>query len=439
MSNELENAVRYDVQSTGACTSKLDFTASVEAVAKAFRSALKEASKYAKIPGFRPGKAPAAMVKSRYKDYIMEDVERSLQRAGFDKLASADKKELDVVAYGRINAETKPEESAEYKFSLEVEVAPAVEVPDYNAFGIAKPEADDVEKIMEERLSYFRSLYADYKPLEDAVVDGDMLKVSYESDYELPADASESLKRAVKAEESWLHITEPEQIPGMNKALVGGVKGGEYSFAAVYPEDWRLEELRGKTVNFKVKINDGQRKVELADDDALAQKVGEKDAQSLKEHLRKDAEMQHQNELQSKASEEMLKALLEKTPAFELPAGLLASVTQREFTRIVNRLVRSEADVEAFKKDQEKHMDEAKKQAEEYLRKFFILRSVARANDIDVTADEIDAQIRMMCMYTGSKEADVRKRIAQNGGDVEISEDILMTKTLNFMVKDIIK
>lgn len=439
MSNEIENGIRYEAKTTAPCESKVEFTAPAAAVDAAFKTAVRNAAKYARIPGFRPGKAPASMVKSRYKDYILEDVERNLQSAGFEKLAAADKKELDAVAYGRFSAEAKPAEGTDYKFALDVELAPAVEIPDFKGFGIAKPESDPVDKIVADRLAYFRSLYADYKPIEDAAAEGDMLKVSYESDFVLPENAPAGLARAVKSDESWVRITEPEQIPGMNKALTGAAKGAEVSFAAVFPEDWHQEELRGKTVNYKMKINDGQRKVEIADDEELAKKTGAKDAAQMMDHIRRSAETERENDIRSKAREAMLSALLEKTPSFDMPAGMIASVTQREFSRIASRLVRSQEDVEAFKKDQEKHLEDARKAAQDYLRKFFILRAIARQNGIEVSQDELDEQIRLMCMYTGSKESEVRKRIEQNGGDAEISEDILMTKVLDFMTADICK
>ena len=84
MSNEIENGIRYESKTIAPCESRMEFTASASAVGAAFKTAVREAVKYARIPGFRPGKAPASMVKTRYKDYIAEDVERSLQSAGFE-------------------------------------------------------------------------------------------------------------------------------------------------------------------------------------------------------------------------------------------------------------------------------------------------------------------------------------------------------------------
>ena len=294
-----------------------------------------------------------------------------------------------------------------------------------------------VEKRTADRLAYMRQLYAEYKPLEGKVVSGDMLKVSYESDFALPENASPALTRAVKADDAWLHIAEPEQIPGMNAALTGGEKGGEYSFAAAFPADWRQEELRGKTVNFKVKIHDGQHRVELTDDKVLAEKTGVESVEKLMENIRKTAEYERENEIRGKVKEEMLRLVLEKTPEFTLPQGMLGNATQREFSNLVNRLVRTEADVETFKKDQEKHLEEAKKAAEEYLRRFLVIRCIAKANNITVSEAEVDAQIRLMSAYTGRKEEEIRKTLGQSGRESEIQEDILMNKTLDFMVEGI--
>ena len=437
MPKELSNAILFECRENGPCASIVSFTVPADAVSAEFEKAAKDAVKYARIPGFRPGKAPVSMVKVRYKDAISEESERSFQRAGFEKLGEKENSGLDIVAFGRMNAEKKPEPGAEYKFTLEVETAPAVNLPDFKSFKIEKPEVDDIEKRVADRLQYLKQLYAEYKPVEGEITDGDMLKVSYESDFVLPENASPALAHAVKAEEAWLHITEPEQIPGMNKALTGGVKGGEYAFAAVYPADWRQEELRGKTVNYKVKVHDGQRKVQMTDDEELARKTGAANVEDMMKNIRKTAEYERDNEIRAKVKDEMQKQVLEKTPEFSIPAGMLSSVTQREFSNIVNRMVRSEADVEAFRKDQDKHLEEAKRSAADYLRRFFILRAAAKQNNITVSREEIDRQIQLMCMYTGRKEEEVRKTLEQSGREAEIEEDILMSKTLDLMIEGI--
>ena len=433
----IKSAISFDCKETAPCARQINFTVTAEGVAAAYTDAAKNAMKYAKLPGFRAGKAPISMVKARYAEYIQEDVERQLQQIGFATFSEKTSGKMDVIAFGRMNAAAKPEEAKEYAFDITVEVAPAVEVPDFNAF--EKPEivVDDIEKRIADRLAYMKQIYAEYAPLDGEVQDGDMLKVSYESDYALPENAAPALARAVKADESWLHIIEPEQIPGMNAALKGGVKGGEYTFTAEFPADWRQEELRGAKVNYKVKINDGQRKVELKDDQALADKMKIESVEKMMENFRTMAENELKGETAEKKQSKLLETLLEKTPAFTLPESMVAEVTQREFNRLINQLVRSQEDVEEFKKNQEQHLADAKKAAEDYVRKFFIVRTIAKAEGIEVSKEELDAQIRMMCMYTGRKEEEVRKQLEQGNGLSEINEDLLIGKTLHTVAEKI--
>ena len=142
-------------------------------------------------------------------------------------------------------------------------------------------------------------------------------------------------------------------------------------------------------------------------------------------------EFKIENDRKNAAREKILDLLLGKAGAFDLPKSIVEGETEREFTKLANQLVRSEADVEKFKAEKEKHLEEAKRLAEEYLRKFFILRRIARDEKVEVSRAELDEQIHAMSHYMGYKEADVRKMLERNGGMAEIQADILMSKTLD--------
>jgi len=122
-----------------------------------------------------------------------------------------------------------------------------------------------------------------------------------------------------------------------------------------------------------------------------------------------------------------------KVADFPMPKGILANASQREFSRIAERIVRSEADIEEFKKNKDKHLEEARTEAGKYLKKFFILRKIAKAEKITVDDKEVDNQIRNMSAYLGYKEKDVRKMLDGNGGYGEIQADILMGKVIDFI------
>ena len=315
--------------------------------------------------------------------------------------------------------------------SEEVEFAPEIKVPEYKGAALEVPAGESVEDILKKRLEHMKNLYSDYLEIEEPAKEGDLLKVSYESDFVLPEDASASLRRSVKADESWIWLNQPEQFPGVIAALTGAVKGGEYTFTAEFPADWRESGLQGKSVSYRVKVHEAQRKVPVSDEAKLAEKLGLENVGKMHEELKKAAEREAEAARKEALRTKALEYLLEKTEAFPLPKGVLASTTEREFSRIAERLVRKEEDVEKFKAEKEKHLEEAKRLAEEYLRKFFILRRIARDEKVEVSRAELDEQIHAMSHYMGYKEADVRKMLERNGGMAEIQADILMSKTLD--------
>ena len=246
-------------------------------------------------------------------------------------------------------------------------------------------------------------------------------------------DASASVKRAAKADDAWLWLNEPEQFPGIIAAMEGAKKGDERAVSVSYPADWREAALQGQTVNYKFKVHEAQRKVAIENDEKLAERMGAESVEKMMEQFKADAEREAEFEQKEKGKEKALEMILKETAEFPLPKDVQTSTEQREFSRIAESLVRSEKDVEAFKADSDKHMEEAKKNAVAYLRKFFILRAIAKKESISVSAAEVDAQIKGMSAYMGYKEEDIRKMLDRNGGTAELQADILMSKVLEFV------
>ncbi len=423
--------VQIEVKETDPCTRKMEAKYSAELVDAAFKDAAKEAAKYAQLPGFRKGKAPLGLVMAKYKDYILDDVTKMLQQNAFRKLSEDAK--LDIVSFGSMNASEKPEQGKEYAFSLDVEIAPAFKMPEYKNLAVAVEADETYEKHYAAQLDYIKNLYAEFLNVEEPAAQGDMLKVSYDSDFVLPEDASAALKRAVKAEEGWFFLNEPEQIPGLLKALTGATKGGEYKFEVEFPADWRETALAGKKVNYTVKVFEVQRRVPIASEEKLAEKLGMESVEKLHDFLKNKTENELEQAKKQKVKAKVSEILLGAVADFDLPKGLLSMTTQREFSRIAEQLVRKEEDVEAFKSEKEKHLENAKTEASQKLKKLFVLRKIAEAEKITVSQEEVDLQIRQMSAYLGYKEKDVRKMLENNGGYNEIQSDILMDKVIDFV------
>ena len=429
MASEMDN-IKVEFKENKVCSRIAEITIAAPAVADAFAKAYKQAAKEVQIAGFRKGKAPVSIVKARYGSYVKDDVIRSFQQQAYSKVMQGG--ELDIIGAGAPEGMDTLAEDKDFTFTFPVEIAPSFTLPEYKGIEVKLEGAKDPEKAFADHKEYMKGLYAEYVAIEDAAKEGDTLKVSYEADYALADDASAALKRMVKAEESWLWLAEPEQIPGMLKAMTGAKKGDEVKFEAAFPADWREAALAGKTVNYTVKVAEIQRRVPVESEEKLAEKLGMESVEKMHEFLKEKSKNEMEEARKAQVKAKIADQIVDSVKDFEMPKGILAMASQREFSRIADQLVRKEEDVEKFKADREKHLADAKTAAEKRLKKFFILRKIAAAENITVTDEEVNMQIRQMCAYLGYKEKDVRQMLENNGGYSEIESDILMDKVITF-------
>ena len=193
--------------------------------------------------------------------------------------------------------------------------------------------------------------------------------------------------------------------------------------------------LAGKTVKYTVKINEIERKQPITDDAVLAEKLHMESFDKLKEEISKSVDAKIEADRKNAAREKVLDILMANVGEIPLPKSILDGETEREFSKIANQLVRSEEDVEKFKAEKDKHLEDAKKAAEKSLKQFFVIRKIAEAEKIEVSKDEFDAQIKQMSAYFGYKEKDLLKAIRGNGAIGEIHADLLTGKVLDSIVK----
>lgn len=429
MAKNLVDSIQMEVRTKQPCRKELDFVVPAEAVRSETDKVVREFASSVSIPGFRQGKAPTAMLKSRYAEEIRQELERKIVYAAFD-LAGKDES-LDIVTCG-IEGEPKLEFDQEFKFTLGADVAPEFELGDYKAVKVAEALDAVTEEQVEERIKSYRAMYGNYAEAQGGAQKEDMLKVTYKSDFALPEDASPSLKRQVEAESTFLWLSEPETIPGSIAALTGAEAGKEYEVKAEYPADYREAALAGKTVNYTVKVEGVQRRAELTDLE-LAEKARVKTIEEFRDMLRKAMEQENQSKQRDAVVEKVYAAIDGAVAAFELPPSVLANEVQKELQKIAREIVKSEEDAEKFKGELEEHKKGAEEAAKKALRRTFILRKLAKAEDITLEESEVDAQLREMSRYYGYKEKEFRSMLEKNGGMDDLQLDILSNKVLNHL------
>ena len=432
MAKDLMDAMTFDAKEVVNCRKQIEVTIPADVVSAEAEKAAKAFASYVNIPGFRKGKAPVGMLKSRYADDIKQELERRLVSAAYQKVASADE---DVLSCG-IEGSPKVEFDKEFKFTFNVDLAPEIDLGEYKGLEVTVETKEISDADVAERLNMYRTMYANYADVTDEAKAEDMLKVSYTSDFTVPETASAYLKRQVEAADNFLWLKEPEMIPGSVAALTGAKVGDVKEFAAVYPADYREADLAGKTVNYKVTVNAVQRRQELSDEE-LVKKLNAPSIDEFKATLKASME----REMEDANNAKLLDAVGEKLDAvvkdFELPAAFLEGETNRELNKLASAQVKSEADAEEFKKNLDEHKKTAGENAKKSLRRSLILRKIARLEKIVVTNEEMDQQIAVMSSYYGYKPKELRATLEKNGNIDELHFNMLSAKVLQFVADNI--
>ena len=205
----LKNAVQVEYKETAPCTQEVSVKVPAAEVEKLFNEIVKEVSREVQIQGFRKGKVPAALVKARFAQNIVEDTAKQIQNAAIEKIQG----ERDLVAVTALDDGKKaPEAKQDYEFKVTIEVAPVLNLPDYKKLTIEVPKSEDKAKLIDERIANLKDIYADDVKVDTESKAEDMLKVSYETDFTPAEAATPSLKRMAKADEARIWLHEPVSV-----------------------------------------------------------------------------------------------------------------------------------------------------------------------------------------------------------------------------------
>ena len=434
MAKDLMDSMTFDAKEVVNCRKQIEVTIPADVVAAEAEKAAKAFASYVNIPGFRKGKAPVGMLKSRYADDIKQELERRLVSAAYQKVANP---EEDILSCG-LEGSPKVEFNQEFKFTFNVDLAPEIDLGEYKGLEVAVETKEVSDDDVAERLNMYRTMYANYADVTEEAKAEDMLKVSYTSDFAVSENASAYLKRQVEAADNFLWLKEPEMIPGSVAALTGAKAGDVKEFAAVYPEDYREAELAGKTVNYKLTVNAVQRRQELSDEE-LVKKLNAPSIDDFKATLKASMERELADANNAKLLDAVADKLDETVKEFELPAAFLEGETNRELNKLAGAQVKSEADAEEFKKNLDEHKKTAEENAKKSLRRSLILRKIARLEKITVTGEEMDQQIAVMSSYYGYKPKELRANLEKSGNIEELHFNMLSAKVLQFVADNIKK
>ncbi|MGP0070824.1 MAG: trigger factor [Bryobacteraceae bacterium] len=405
------------------CKHEIEITVPVDEIARETDRVVATIQQKARLPGFRPGKAPASLIRSKFSKQVRDDVLENLLPKYFKQ--KVEEEHLEVV--GRPNVkDVHFHEGEPLRFKAEFEVAPEIELNDYRGVTIHYAEPQVTDEDIAKRLDEIREQKAQFVNIEPRpVADGDYAVVTL--------DSLSDLDQPIHQDEIVLHIGDPETLADFSEALRGLSPGEEKEFDVTYPEDFGQQRLAGKTVRFRAKLTMIRRKEWPELNDEFAQDLGDYPTlNDLREAVRKAIFAEREYAEQQKAKDELIGKLIE-THEFPVPEAYIERQIEAQVENQFRELAERGIDPAKLKIDWAKLKESQRPKALHDVKASLLVDKIAEREAIVPTNDEVDAEVQRIAKQQREPVAAVRKKLQKDGVLSRIAYQIRSNKTLNFL------
>lgn len=405
------------------CKHELEITVPVDEIARETERVVATIQQKAKLPGFRPGKAPASLIRSKFSHQVREDVLENLLPKYFKQ--RVEEEHLEVV--GRPNVkDVHFHEGEPLRFKAEFEVAPEIELNEYRGVMVHYAEPQVADEDIAKRLDEIREQKAQFVNVEPRpVVDGDYAVVTL--------DSISGVEQPVHQDEVVLHVGDPDTMSGFSEALRDMSPGDEKEFDVSYPEDFGQARLAGKTVRFRAKLTMIRTKELPELNDEFAQDLGDYSSlNDLRDAVRKAIFAEREFASQQKAKDELIDRLIE-THEFPVPEAYIERQIEAQLENQFRELAERGIDPSKLKIDWAKVKETQRPKALHDVKASLLIDKIAEREAIAPTNEEVDAEVQRIAKQQREPVAAVRKKLQKDGILSRIAYQIRSNKTLNYL------
>jgi len=388
----------------------------------------------AKIPGYRPGKAPQSIVAVKFKKEIEDELKRVLVDVGFREAV----KEQGIRALSITEVdEVRFDEETGMRFRAKAVTAPQFELPEYKGIPIAIPSTEVTEAEIDVEIEGLRERTAEFVDFEDRTLqEGDFAVMNLDSTIEgkpVGECSPSAAKTLQERKDLWLRIAPDSFLPGFTEPLIGAKKGETREYSVTVPADFPDTTLAGKMLDVKCEITATKTRTLPEVTDEWAGKVGtEPSIETLRKLIADSLKSQKAQSVGEARRRQILDFLHSKIEC-ELPA----SYVHRETRRIVENIVRENqtrgiAD-DTLKEKEDEIVQNATGAARNRVKTAFILTRIAESEGIKVTESEFNARLRTLSVRHEMTVEKLVKLLEQNNSFGPIEEELLIGKVLEFL------
>lgn len=395
-----------------------------------------EFARLARIPGFRPGKAPADMVLKRFgRDIADEFKQKVVTQAYQSSLAEA---KLDVLRLVDAQpGELAAGQAAEIRFT--VDVRPQFDLPAYDSLEteIAPTEASEQE--VEQAIESMRSERADFRVADRPSAKGDFVKLSYEGTLDGKPIADLSPDRPIygRAPQTWEEVEGSQEglIPGLGSHLAGLKAGEKRTVAITFPAEFTaLPALAGATADYAVEVLEVRERVLPEIDAEFLKSHQAESVDELRTNVRNSLRMQKEYQNRSAQRRQVTEALVSRVD-FELPASLIDLETQDVLRQFIEENMRRGVPQEQFEKDKKQLYDGARRAASARVKTQLILGRIADQEGIKLNENDMNAYIYRESMRSGISADKLVKQLSKDPEQLRsMQQNVILDKTVEFLV-----
>ena len=389
----------------------LEVSVPVETVRDAEDKAARKYATQARLPGFRPGKAPAAIVRKKFGEAIRQAALETLVQDAFKEVMEREK--LQPASQPHVH-DLHFDEGKPLTFELHVEVRPEVKLERTSGFRVKRPDQQVSDTQLQEQLDALREQRAAWTPVEDKPMPGDQVTVNLAT--------AEDGGAMSEGKEYRLVIGEGQAIAAIEELILEAKPGQTIERPVKWPDDFPDEAQRGKTKPVRVELLDVKRKSLPALDDAFAREVGDFDSlDALKVAVRADLESHAERDTESQLRQQLLDEVISANP-FDVPEGWVAELSAAYLKQF-----------QVPEEERDRFAQEFRPVAERQVRRDLVIETIAEREGLTATEADIDDRVADVASKRGSNPSEVYASLQKAGRLREIERSITEEKVFTWL------
>jgi len=426
--------MNVEVESLPNCMTTLRVEVPPERVSKTWDEIAGDYGRYARIPGYRKGKAPRGMVEKKFQKEIREEVKKKLLSESCREAITS--KNLKVLSVADIE-DFEIGEDKSLRFTATLVTAPEFALPDYKNIPVKLKPLEVSDEEVNDFIEVLRDRSADFADLPDAELKMDLFAVI---DFAGKIDGKpveetvpRSGKHLTEGKNFWLRMSPQTFLPGFCDQLLGAKPGDARAFQIELPADFPVKELAGLKLDYEVTLRGIKQKIlpEL-NEEFFKRVVPGGGAAEFRASVRERLETEKRHEVAHDRKSQIMTSLLERVEC-ELPPNMVRAETKRILADLVRENQSRGIPNETIRESQKELLDSAAQSARDKLKGTFILLRIAEEEKIAVTKEELQDRLALLALQSGITVEKLWRELESRNGVDQLEEEILTGKALDFL------